>query len=280
MIRPLLISLMLGHVVWNRCSIRVRTFMREFLRAINPAIVVMFLTFQAAHANSDGVKYTSINDQLLWVGQDRFVVLRSTQLGFGEYFRHKSQYERVEISVFDGRVLARCSLGSLYTWGDPYFSGESYIHDETPPDRGCNALPNTGMTLAVPVLVHRREVVLDEGNLLVGPPYGSLGVLADKEFVFSRLEAMTAGERAASCESWETEGWRGFGGCDEFVRAFHNTGYPDDPQCTIAWREIGPWSNEEWVFIPISCPVGGSDNDSSLDTWLAVGRQWWDLRVQ
>ena len=235
----------------------------------------------------------SVTDRLAWMEEDRFVVLRQTELGFGTYFQSRTQYERLEISIYDGRVLSRCSLGV-----EEYIGDETVTYNKMPPDIGCEIIPDGSISPITPLLIDTNVKMLD-GQIFVGRPdegqvferYPDVGkvfvngrtytyrMLADQNFVFSRLEAMTASEREKSCEAYDTQVWESvFGGC-EFSRPFAVSYGGDENKCSVSTQDRGLRTSRDRIFIPISCPMI-TDYGSSLDTWIVIGRQWLDRRLQ
>ena len=235
----------------------------------------------------------SVTDRLAWMEEDRFIVLRQTELGFGTYFQHRIQYERLEISIYDGRVLSRCSLGV-----EDYIGDYTVTYNKTPPDIGCDIISDESISPITPLLIDAIFKMID-GQIFVGrPDEGQIFVrprdegtvfvngrtytyemLADQNFVFSRLEAMTASERERSCEAWETKNWESqFGGC-ELSRPFEVSYGGDENKCSVSTKDQGLRSSRDRIFIPISCPMV-TDYGSSLDTWIVIGRQWLDRRLQ
>jgi len=176
---------------------------------------------------------------------------------------------------------------------------ETFTYNKTPPDIGCDIISDESISPITPLLIDAIFKMID-GQIFVGrPDEGQIFVrprdegtvfvngrtytyrmLADDNFVFSRLEAMTASERERSCEAWETINRNSvFGGC-EFSSPFVEYGYDDDEyMCSVSTKDQGLRSSRDRIFIPISCPMV-TDYGSSLDTWIVIGRQWLDRRLQ
>ena len=195
----------------------------------------------------------------------RYVVLRITELGYSSCYTRRTVYERVELSVWDGRVLARCSLGA-YEAEDTTTEGD-WVVTERPSDPGCTAFPDATMTHPRPLLHPGVEVVLVDGALTLQRAGSQFRILADRAFVASRLGAMLAAERSA-CET-QPQGWPMFGGC---MLA------EDITVCTV---DPTVWSTDDRVFFQILCDDPNAmftDLDASR-TWLAVGRQFWDAHA-
>lgn len=230
-----------------------------FLRSSIALIAAFLLSVQAAVATPD--PSATVRDQLLWVGEDRFVVLRLTVLGFGSYYQLRTLYERVEISVWDGRVLERCSLGVQDAQDQNAL--DDWVVTETPAEPGCDAKPNETMSAPTPLLNPGARIELLDGSLLVRANDRE-SVLADAAFVTTRLQAMTEAERLA-CEADRGEPWISrFGGCNlaqdlSACRADHTA-----------------WATAERVFFQVVCE---EDIDGSR-TWLTVGRAFWDAQVE
>ena len=93
----------------------------------------------------------SVTDRLAWMEEDRFVVLRQTKLGFGTHFQNRTQYERLEISIYDGRVLSRCSLGVEDTISEAIV--DTFEYNKTPPDIGCEIIPDGSISPVTPFLI-------------------------------------------------------------------------------------------------------------------------------
>jgi hypothetical protein len=219
------------------------------------ASIALLLWAQAAFATPDAA--TKVTDQLLWVGEDRFVVLRTSELGFSSYYKLETRFERVEISVWDGRILSRCSLG-VQQAEDATGEGD-WVVTNIAPDAGCSAAPGAAMTHPGPLLHPGRRVEAVEGALVLMSPDGTQKPLADAEFVRSRVVAMLAAERQA-CETQGND-WPTFGGC--FLGEETET-------CEV---QSGIRATEERLFLSLKC--GDPDFDNSL-VWLAIGRAFWD----
>lgn len=209
-------------------------------------------------------RWSLVKDELLWVSEDRYVVLRTTDLGFSSHYQRRRTYERVDLSVWDGRVLDRCVLG-IQEARDESSEGDWTI-TETPADNNCSPLPNSEVSFPVPLLRPGTQISLFRGTLELRVGSAPWGVLADQQFVSSRLRALLAAERAA-CEN-QSPGWPMFGGCflaeDASVCAVHRT----------------VWATEQRLFFQILCDdpdASFTDLDASR-TWVTIGRQYWDAR--
>ena len=250
-------------IVW--CCSLAECWLRCFLQNLNAPIYAIISFLVAAHASyATPERWSLVTDQLLWVSEDRYVVLRTTDLGFSSHYQRLRTYERVDLSVWDARVLDRCVLG-IQDARDESSEGDWTI-TETAADNNCSPLPNSEVSFPVPLLRPGTQISLLRGTLELRVGSAPWGVLADQQFVLSRLRAMLAAERAA-CEN-QSPGWPMFGGCflaeDASVCAVHRT----------------VWATEQRLFFQILCDdpdASFTDLDASR-TWVTIGRQYWDAR--
>jgi len=222
------------------------------------AVSAVFLSAQMAGATPDA--WSSVTDRLLWAAEDRFVTLRVTELGYASYYQRQARVERVEISIWDGRILSRCSLG-VQDGVDETTLGDWAI-TETPPDPGCDAAPSAGMVPPLPILQPDFGPSLEDGAIVLERRSdGRRSTLADAGFVADRLAAMTEAERQACLD--QPQVWPTFGGC--FLGQ-----QPED--CTLS-RQV--WASANTVFFQVTC----ADADESV-LWIALGRENWEAQTE
>ena len=227
--------------------------------------ILGILLFLATPILSTPSPEMSIKDELLFVGEDRFVVMRTTDYGFGTYYKRRTSKELVEISVWNGRVLARCFLQdneTTYTHDVTNKNGGSFINSQTTDlrlDPQCPFNNNFDMAVPYPLEATITNIEIKDGSLSLSSK-GKVSILANKNFILTRLESMAEAEMKAGCKSWDEEEYHNRFGC----------GNMDEP------NEVGDLilATDDRVFIQIISHE--SDSGWVSKYWLAINRMYWD----